>query len=83
MIVDAAILIDGVIYTGRRHCIIINSTQERGLPFGYFRKGVQGFVDDKGNFLDRAQAGQHALDCGQLKKLRYEYLKELFSEDLW
>jgi hypothetical protein len=88
MIIEAAILIDGKIFTGHRHHNIINSTKERDLPRGYFRKGVQGFTDDKGNFLDREQAAKHALECGQVvtgqAKVRHVFNGyELYSEDLY
>ena len=88
MIVESAISIDGKIFTGHRHHNIINSTKERGLPFGYFRKGIQGFTDDKGNFLNREQAAKHAIQCGQViegqAKVKHIFNgKELFSEDLY
>lgn len=55
---------------------------------------VQGFLNDKGEFLDRRAAYMHVLGCGQGLPRR-EYLRknypernfydgdELFSEDLW
>lgn len=42
---------------------------------------VQGFLDENGNFLDRIEAAEYALSCGQITKL--EDPPELFSEDLW
>ena len=41
--------------------------------------GTQGFVTDTGEFLDRVQAMEHSLECGQLKERKIR----LFSEDLW
>jgi hypothetical protein len=41
--------------------------------------GEQGFLDDAGNFLNRAAAAKHAFACGQIKGEK----KGLFSEDVW
>ena len=43
--------------------------------------GIEGFLDDQGNFLDREQALQHAIVCNQYNSKRKSSL--LFSEDLW
>jgi hypothetical protein len=52
----------------------------------------QGFITDKGEFLNREQAYIHARECGQGTPRRDASLaegyaayngKELFSEDLW
>ena len=53
MIKEAAILKDGVIYTGRRHCNILNSVNPRGSLKG----GVQGFITDDGKIRPRRQTG--------------------------
>lgn len=45
--------------------------------------GEQGFVDDKGNFLDRMQARMHAVECGQVEEDNLDHYREIFSEDLW
>lgn len=42
---------------------------------------IQGFVDNKGNFLTREQAYEVALKSGQCFK--HPYKTELFSEDLY
>jgi hypothetical protein len=47
---------------------------------------IQGFITDKGKFLDRLSAMRHAVECGQpmLRKPGIGYQgDELFSEDLW
>lgn len=48
---------------------------------------VQGFVDDKGQFLDRHDAAKHVLECNQeLTERAFEtapYKDILFSEDVW
>jgi hypothetical protein len=44
----------------------------------------QGFVTDKGVFLDRAEALQHAMGCGQIERLvNPGAIPVLTSEDLW
>lgn len=47
-------------------------------------KHTQGFVDEKGNFLDREEAARHAREIGQIgavKRTNPQHV--LFSEDLW
>lgn len=67
MIVAAAIRLDGKNYLGIRHVIIIGEMHDLGLRKG----GEQGFVDDKGTFLDRHKAGEHAIACGQIAEMRW------------
>lgn len=43
--------------------------------------GIKGFLDDKGNFLTRAEAGIHALTCGQVAGL--PTFRQFQSDDLW
>ena len=49
---------------------------------------VEGFINHKGEFLDRKEALDHARECGQLSEThRYyqadHYINELYSEDLY
>ncbi len=49
---------------------------------------VQGFINHKGEFLDRKEALAHALECGQLSATHRYYqedhhINELYSEDLY
>ena len=44
-------------------------------------KGIQGFVSDSGEFLDRVQARALVVSNGQCAEP--ENSRELFSEDLW
>jgi len=74
MIEKAAILKDGTIYTGKRHGDIFPQ-----MPLGFLRCGEQGFITDKGKFVNRSQAAQIAYECGQITKPK----AELFSEDLY
>lgn len=77
MITAAAILKDGIIYTGTRHFECIRKVCEatKIKPAG----GTQGFIDDRGIFLDRVTAMEHAFACGQIKEKKIR----LYSEDLW
>jgi hypothetical protein len=47
----------------------------------------QGFLNDKGEFLDRQSAWYEAARCGQLSAERsrrnIDKARDLFSEDLW
>lgn len=76
MIIEAAILKDGIIYTGRRHHNIIWTN-----PKGFFYNCEQGFVTDTGEFVNRFDAGKIAIACGQIKALQWG--NELYSEDLY
>lgn len=85
MVKAAAILVDGEVWTlprPVRHCHLIevwsNSHWQNGKP-GRIGEHIQGFVDDKGNFIDRQTAAEIAFACGQIDKPK----KTLFSEDLW
>lgn len=69
MISSAAIRKGDKIWTGTRHCEIISKMIADGVkpPVG----GEQGFVDDMGRFLDRHTAGEHAIACGQIERMRW------------
>jgi len=80
MIKEAAIrLRTGTIVTGKRHHTIFAMAKTMGIPRHIFKKGTQGFVDEKGNFLNQKEAGVHAYGCGQIK----EPTDCLVSEDLY
>jgi len=76
---EAAILLDGEVYTGRRHHNIIHDLAGRGFktPIG----GKQGFVTDAGRFVDRIEGAVIAIKSGQIQKLQWPPL--LYSEDLY
>jgi len=45
---------------------------------------IEGFLTDKGEFLDRRSAADHAYACGQLiEDAETERIEVLMSEDLW
>ena len=51
-------------------------------------KKVEGFIDNNGEFLDRKEALEHAVKCGQLSQSNRWYKEdnnenELYSEDLY
>lgn len=77
MIVNSAVLHNGIIYTGKRHHNIFQST----YPLGCIKNGIQGFVTDTGKFVDRIEAAKIAIECGQIEKTKWG--NELYSEDLW
>ena len=80
MIKCAAIRIGKDVYTGRRHNNIIEElVKKKGMKSPIY--GEQGFVDDKGKFFNRLEAAKHALECGQIKKLKWP--PKLYSEDLY
>jgi hypothetical protein len=74
MLVQSAIIKDGVIYTGRRHHNVLQSQ-----PKGFLKNCEQGFVTDEGKFLNRKDASIHAFECSQID----EIIPVLCSEDLW
>ena len=44
----------------------------------------EGFLTDKGEFLNRYDASTHAYECSQLvETIEEPYITCLFSEDLW
>lgn len=76
MIKEAAIIKDGIIYTGKRHCDILNSLDR---PYGFLKNCEQGFITDKGKFVNRHEAAEIAYSC---KQIQYPKVK-LCSEDLY
>jgi hypothetical protein len=79
----AAILHDDVIYQGRSHPeighqMLKDGVCERPYPGGPF----QGFVTDKGNFVDRRLALHLAIEAGQVEEGKTCNPKDLYSEDL-
>lgn len=79
MIVTAAILKDGIVYTGKRHPDILCAPGN----YGKLRDGIQGFVTDKGEFLDRKSARAHFIENKQIPFHGKLHPTLLFSEDLY
>lgn len=95
MIVAVAIRSDSVMIQlpkPNRHCDCFDLAKEMGIDHVKARIGIravdQGFVTDKGVYLDRNQAMRHAKRCGQAliktsEDLKHRWSDPLFSEDLW
>lgn len=87
MIKHAAIRRDGIVYVGKRHHDCIAVMVKCGIPKPVTRQSdgseaVQGFVDDRGNFLNRRAALKAARNCGQIIR-KHGSPDELYSEDLY
>ena len=84
MITHVAIIFNGVTHSlpkPNRHHHVMHM-----LAFANGNQSIdgetQGFLDDQGNFLDRAQAWDHAKACGQIiRKVSPD--GELYSENVW
>lgn len=95
MIICAAIKINGLnadfqeidtVICGLRHSDCFKTI--RFLQLLSKPEMVQGFINHKGEFLDRKEALAHARECGQLPEtVRYyqedHNIDELYSEDLY
>jgi len=79
LIKEAAIFKDGIIWTGRRHSDCISKMIQSGEVS---KKGIQGFITDDGRFVDRQQAFEIALACGQIPNCDYN-VRILFSDHLY
>ena len=62
-----------------RHCDAFTIMKEFGYQPNEYDIIEQGFLTENGLFLNRTQAKQHALKCGQVETIG----TELFSEELW
>ena len=76
-----------VIFGGIRHGFIYSAMHDAGIAPPH-EKAIEGFLDEKGNFYDRYEAydiamnnGQLSASTRQLKRERHE--TELYSEDLY
>ena len=79
MITQAAVLCDGAIHTlprpARHGDVLHDLYNKKGLVLGT----RQGFINERGEFLTRAEAAIEAFRCGQIKTPK----PCLFTEDLW
>jgi len=85
---EAAMIWRGKIYTGRRHCDIIHALSGTVPQTEWPIKGPEGFVTEKGVFVDRIEAARIALAAGQVAVgkavVKHEFNgRKLFSEDLY
>lgn len=79
MIMHAAIKKNNIVYIGYRHNRCFRTMAECGVDK---LDAIQGFINDKGEFLDRYEAAKEAIACGQIEKLKWPGEK-LYSEDLY
>lgn len=83
MIVAAAIIYKEILWTldkPNRHGHIIHKIcTDMGVETVRSKEMKQGFITDQGIFLDRIEAYQHAVNCGQVT----HRANKLFSEDVW
>lgn len=90
MIVRAAVQVhlytDGrdLIIPCHRHCDATQILEMFGYTESMYRRDMEGFLADQGEFLHRVDAADHAYECGQLIETAEEpRIEVLFSEDLW
>ncbi len=77
--------LEPLIVCGHRHGDCLKISQHLNLNI---IKKVQGFINHKGEFLNRKEALAHAIECGQLTETHRYYredngIDELYSEDLY
>lgn len=78
--------IEKLIICGLRHSNCYRTI--RCLDEKHTQWSKEGFINHKGEFLDRKEALQHAIQCGQLSQSNKWYKEdhkenELYSEDLY
>ena len=81
MIITAAIkTTNGNIYTGKRHAYCLNLIR---MNSDTHKNAIQGFLNDKNEFLTRQEALKEAIECGQIQGSDDMIGSILTSEDLW
>jgi hypothetical protein len=83
MITRVAVKHEGIVYVGaegKRHDSVIQNMVNHNL--NNLHTSINGFIDDKGNFLNRKDAAKHAFECGQLPNDK-TCPDCILSEDLW
>ena len=78
---EAAICLDGKVWTGHRHGDVIQKMVKEGCT--KIRESKQGFVTEDGKFVNREEAFEIALACGQIKETEVGGQRTLVSEDLY
>lgn len=68
-----------IVIMGKRHHVCFERAWNLGLRRPYV--DYQGFWTNDDRFLDRNEAYQYAIDCGQIEKTEHPGI--LYSEDLW
>ena len=74
-----------VVLCGVRHGDIYNQLKQMGFNPDDFEELEQGFVTHKNEFLNRQEAYNHAIECGQLSATVKDTINNgiLFSEDIY
>ena len=75
-----------LIVCGHRHCDCFKTIRQ--LDNKHTQWKVEGFINHKGEFLDRKQAFEHVKEIGQYNETQRYYWEdhnqdELYSEDLY
>ena len=83
-IISSACKLNDKIYTGFRHSDCFKKMFADGAAFADKPFIVQGFMDEDGNFLNRKEAFERAVECGQIKdEGETPENRILVSEDVW
>ena len=74
-----------VVVCGLRHCDCYKIIKDMGLERDDYIELEQGFINNRGAFMDRQLAFKHAADCGQLSATVIHYRPQEFltSEDIY
>ena len=75
-----------IVMAGHRHMDIHYLLSTLKVPM--IGDPVEGFIDHEGNFLDRYDAFEHAVNCGQISRTTLDHKEthfevQLYSEDLY
>ena len=83
MIITSAVeLSNGLVYVGTRHGDCYRFI-EKFYTEDALKDSIQGFLNDKLEFLNREQAYYEALSCGQCDKQEYKERISIVSKDTW
>lgn len=80
-IIKSAVWIGRLICIGERHGLIIQELAKAGLTKKPITQDQQGFIDQDGEYLDRREAYDRAIECGQIEDDGNR--KALLSEMVW
>lgn len=77
----------GAVFGGIRHGFIYSAMCDAGITPPH-AAAIEGFLDEKGNFYDRYEAYDIAMNNGQMSATARQYKrdkgeKELYSEDIY
>ena len=72
-----------LIFTGVRHSDIYEQLNQLKIKYDRVKFCVEGFLTNKGEFVDRYNAKVIALNANQLIVPEEETYGELYTEDVW